>query len=211
MALGRWTSITCAGRKRQQNPPGLTGFSHHSRQQTRGTHCHRVRGCKCFLEGLGKSLNEKIHWKLFNGQKWYPVQGMPWAIPRAKCRGLWKDYTRWLSLSCSSGIQWCCCWKELLGSTDPQSDPVLAFLHPSLSLCAWALRTSFALVGEFHPVSTASHRGATMPLEEKVLSAHILAGDRFESKSASPCWFLGAVRGMSEPLLEQPKKAHLLS
>lgn len=69
-------------------------------------------------------------------------------------------------------------------------------------LCAWVLRTSFALVGEFHPVSPASHQGAMMPFEEKVLLADVSAGNRFESKSASPCWFLSAMRRMSEPLLE---------
>lgn len=161
--------ITCARRKRrQQNPPGLTGFSHHrAGNRLVGLTATGCVGANVSWRAWARNLNEKIHWKLFNGQKRYLAWEMPWAIHHAKCRGLWKDYKRWLSLPSSSGIQCCCCWKELLGSTDPPSDPGLTFLHPSLSLSAWALRTSFALEDEFHPVSTASHQGATIPLEEK--------------------------------------------
>lgn len=167
-----------------------------SRQQTCENHCHRRYGCKCLLEGLGKNLNEKIHWKLLNGQKWYPVQEMPWATHsemQRTVKGLHVLAQPVLFLRHPVML----CWKELLGSTDPQSDPVLTFLHPTL-------RTSFALVGEFHPVSTANHQG-WCHLRKNVLLAHILTGNTFESKSASPCWFLAAIRRMSEPLLELPK------
>lgn len=195
MALRRWS---CARRKRQQNPPGLTGFAH----QAAG---NRPVG----LTATGW-VGANVSWRAW-ARTWMRKSTGNYLMDKndlqfRRCPELLimqsaEDCGRITHTSSACPLPQASsdaavgknCWAlQTLGliQFSPSCIPVW--------LCAWALRTSFALVGEFHPVSPARLQGAMMPFEEKVL----LAGNRFESKSASPCWFLSAMRRMSELLLE---------
>lgn len=135
VALRRWTMITCERRKRQQSPPGLTGFACHTAgNRPVGLTATGCVGANVSWRAWARTWMRKFTGNYLMDKNYIQFRKCP-ELLIVKRRGLWKDYTCSLSLSSSSGIQWCCCWKELLGSTDPWSDPVLTVLHPSLSVC----------------------------------------------------------------------------
>lgn len=152
------------------------------------------------LESLDKHLNDKIHGKLFNGQKWYPVWEMSWATRNKMQRVgeglhtltqfvLFIGHPVMLLLETAIWVWQTTCLTQFSSSCIP----------------AWSLRISSDLVGVFHSVRTTSHWGTTMPLEENVLFVAVLADNVLENESASPCLIFAALRRTSEQLLQQQR------